>query len=91
MYNQASITNRIKRLSPQQKVVIVHGMADTTINQDQSYTFYELLKNAGKNAKIVSLSGEDHIFLKPSSIEAICKMSLETIGFKVLGTTCQFK
>ena len=91
LYSQASITNRIKRLSPQQKVVIIHGMADKTINPDQPYTFYELLKNAGKNAKIVSIPEEDHIFLKPSSIETICKVSSETVGFKVLGKTCQFK
>lgn len=90
-YNQASITNKIKRLSPQQKIVIIHGMADTTINPDQSYTFYEFLKNAGKNAKIVSIPEEDHIFLKPSSLETICKISSETIGFKIRGATCQFK
>lgn len=90
-YNQASITNNIKKISPQQKIVVIHGMADTTINPDQSYTFYELLKNAGKNAKIVSIPEEDHIFLKPSSIETICKVSSETIGFKVRGAICQFK
>lgn len=91
LYSQASITNRIKGLSPKQKVVIIHGMADKTINSDQSYTFYELLKNAGKNAKIVSIPEEDHVFLKPSSIEIICKVSSETIGFTLRGKTCQFK
>ncbi len=91
MYNQASITNRIKRLSLKQKVVIIHGMADTTINPDQSYTFYELLKDAGKNTKIVSIPEEDHVFLKPSSLETICKVSSEIIGFKVKGETCRFQ
>lgn len=91
IYDKASITNRIKGLLPGQKVVIIHGMADKTINPDQSYTFYELLKNAGKNARIVSIQEEDHIFLKPSSIETICKVSSETIGFKISGSTCQFK
>lgn len=91
IYSQASITNRIKKLSPQHKVVIIHGMADKTINPDQSYTFYELLKNAGKNAKIVSIPEEDHIFAKPSSIETICKVSFETVGLKIKGMACQLK
>ena len=91
MYDQASITSRVKRLSSQQKIVIIHGRADKTINPDQSYTFYELLKNAGKNAKIVSIPEEDHVFLKPSSIETLCKVSSETIGFKIKGNACLFK
>lgn len=91
IYNKASITDMVKRLSPQQKIVIIHGMADKTINPDQSYTFYELLKSAGKNTKLVSIPEEDHIFLKPSSIETICKVSSEIVGFKILGETCQFK
>lgn len=91
IYDKASITNKIKGLLPGQKVVIIHGMADKTINPDQSYTFHELLRNMGKNTKIVSIPEEDHVFLKPSSIETICKVSSEAIGFKVGGTTCQFK
>ncbi|MBI3442465.1 MAG: S9 family peptidase [Candidatus Sungbacteria bacterium] len=91
IYNQASITNRVKGLSPRQKIVIIHGMADKTINPDQSYTFHELLKNMGKNTKIVSIPEEDHVFLKPSSIETICKASSEAIGFKTVGAICQFK
>ena len=90
-YNQASITNKIKRLSSRQNIVIIHAMDDTTINPDQSYTFYELLKNAGKNAKIVSIPDEDHVFLKPSSLETICEASSDAIGFKVRGDTCRFQ
>ncbi len=91
IYNQASITNKIKNLSSKQKIVIIHGMNDTTINPDQSYTFYELLKTTGKNGKLVSIPEEDHIFSKPSSIETICKVSSEAIGFKIKGAICQFK
>lgn len=91
MYSQASITNKIKNLSPKQKIIIIHGMADNTINTDQSYAFYELLKNAGKSAKIISIPDEDHIFLKPSSIETICKASAEAIGLKIKEKACVFK
>ncbi len=90
-YNQTSITNRIKRLSKTQNIVIIHGMADATINPKQSYIFYKLLKNTGKNTKIISISEEGRIFKKASSLETICKVSSEAIGFKVQGEACLFK
>jgi dipeptidyl aminopeptidase/acylaminoacyl peptidase len=91
IYDQASITAAIKKLTPKQQVVIINGMADTTINPDQAYTFYELLKTAGKNAKIVSIPEENHIFAKVSSIETICKTAAETLGLELGADSCRFK
>jgi dipeptidyl aminopeptidase/acylaminoacyl peptidase len=91
LFDQASITALVNKLTPEQKVVVINGMADTTINPDQAYTFYELLKNAGKNAKIVSIPEENHIFAKPASIETICKTASETIGLDIAASSCQFK
>lgn len=91
LYDQASITQNINKLTPANKITIINGMADKTINPDQSYTFYELLKTAGKNAKIISIPEEDHIFYKTSSIETICKAAAETIELKTDASACQFK
>jgi dipeptidyl aminopeptidase/acylaminoacyl peptidase len=91
MYEQASITAAIDKLTRKQEVVIINGMADTTINPDQAYTFYELLKTAGKNAKIVSIPEENHIFSKISSIETICTTSAETLGLEPDADSCRFK
>lgn len=91
MYEQASITAAIGKLTPKQEVVIINGMADTTINPDQAYTFYELLKTTGKNARIVSIPEENHIFSKTSSIETICQTAAQTLGLETDDETCQFK
>jgi len=91
LYDQASITAAIAKLTPEQKIVIINGTADKTINPDQSYTFHELLKNAGKNVEIVSIPGEDHIFSKTSSIETICKTSAKALGLDAGADSCQFK
>jgi len=91
LYEQASITTAVNKLTPEQEVIIINGMADTTINPDQSYTFYELLKTVGKNAKIVSIPEENHIFAKPSAIETICKTSAQALGLNLGSESCLFK
>jgi|GEM_PF-1452894 len=91
LYEQASITKNIDKLTSNNKVLIINGMSDKTINPDQSYTFYELLKTTGKNVEIVSIPEEDHIFYKTSSIETICKTAGETMELKINAGACQFK
>ncbi|MDE2030727.1 MAG: prolyl oligopeptidase family serine peptidase [Patescibacteria group bacterium] len=74
-YNQASIFNYIKQFK--NPIYIIQGEVDTTIPKKQAIVLKDLLDKANKSSNLILIPGENHIFLKDSSINTICKTLLE--------------
>lgn len=72
MYQKASIYNYADRLS-NQKVVLIHGGADTSIPVSQSEGLATYLTAIGKSVQFTKLGGEDHVYKNPESFETLCK------------------
>jgi dipeptidyl aminopeptidase/acylaminoacyl peptidase len=86
-YARASIYNHVNKLSGQ-KIVLVHGDKDSTIPIKQSAGLATFLEQNGKPAKLITLSGENHVFKKPESFETVCNATLEFVG-KTGGAPCK--
>lgn len=80
LYANASITSRISRLTPENKVLLIGGEADMTISPSQSRDLNQLLISEGKNSTLVTYPGEDHIFTKKESISDMCKRVITFAG-----------
>lgn len=72
MYQKASIYNYTDRLS-NQKVVLIHGGADTSIPVSQSEGLATYLTAIDKNIQFIKLGGENHVYKKPESFETLCR------------------
>ncbi|MDB4984601.1 MAG: peptidase prolyl oligopeptidase active site protein [Patescibacteria group bacterium] len=70
LFAQASIIDRAKNLT--MPITIVQGSRDTTIPPVQATTLKSVLDRLGKNSNLISIEGENHVFLKDSSINTIC-------------------
>jgi len=57
-YRQASAIAFVAKDNP--PFLIVHGGADTTVPFSQAETFYNALKAAGVDAKLVKIEGGEH-------------------------------
>jgi len=79
LHADASIYNGIGNLTTEE-VVLVHGDKDMTIPYSESKGLSTALGLIGKDVKLVTFSGEDHVFKKPESFETLCKTVLETTG-----------
>lgn len=72
LFKQASITDRIGRLT-NQKILIIHGEDDTTIPLSQASLLYEKLTEKNKHVTLVTYPLEDHVFVQEKTILDICK------------------
>lgn len=81
-YDQASIGNKINKIG-NQKIDIIAGMADRTIPYWQATDLYDKLKSAGKNVKLISYKGEDHVYKEKKTIQNLCTELFNFVGKKV--------
>jgi dipeptidyl aminopeptidase/acylaminoacyl peptidase len=79
LYDQASILNKIGNLG-NQKVEIIQGQADQTINPSQAELLYNALTASHKNVSIVRYPGEDHVFKYPQTISDLCTQMFTFVG-----------
>jgi len=89
LYDQASILSRIGSLTTQ-PIFIAQASADRTVNPNQADLLYNALIAAGKNAKIIKYSGEDHVFVKKSSISDLCNQMFTLVSLPI-GSNCDFQ
>ena len=75
LYNDASIYNRVERLSGQ-KFILIHADNDMTIPYRQSEGLASYLTSLGKSNSLITMAGEDHVFKKPESFELLCQSVL---------------
>ncbi|MBI4836584.1 MAG: prolyl oligopeptidase family serine peptidase [Candidatus Abawacabacteria bacterium] len=87
-YDASSISQRLDRLTEKNKITVVVGTQDKTINPDQAYTFVELLKLKKKNVEQLLLLGEDHILRKKESNEILCQQIFKELKLKISSETC---
>jgi dipeptidyl aminopeptidase/acylaminoacyl peptidase len=71
-YANASVYNGISKLGSQ-KILLVHAEKDMSVPYSQSSGLHASLISQGKNATLLTVPGEDHVFKKPESIESLCK------------------
>jgi dipeptidyl aminopeptidase/acylaminoacyl peptidase len=90
-YAVASITDNIDALTKKDKILLVTGTADRTINPQQAYTFAKLLKSERKNVKSVLLKGEDHVLTQVSSNVTLCSEVFKFVGLKKFKNACTLK
>jgi dipeptidyl aminopeptidase/acylaminoacyl peptidase len=79
LYNNASIYNRVDKLSGQ-KIVLMHGEKDMTIGKKQSEGLATYLASINKPAELVIMPGEDHVFKSPASFVLLCEKALAFVG-----------
>lgn len=80
LYDQASVINRVDKLT-NQKILIFHSLADTSVPKNQSDIVYAVLKESGKNnVELINYADENHVFKKQSSLNDICKRVHAFIG-----------
>lgn len=87
-YDAASITAKIDSLGPKNKISVVVSSDDKTINNDQSFTFIELLKSKKKNYDLTYLPGDDHILKLKDSNEVLCQKVFKELGLKAFAGVC---
>ncbi|MEN9390326.1 MAG: hypothetical protein RLZZ283_426, partial [Candidatus Parcubacteria bacterium] len=75
LYNDASIYNRVEKLSGQ-KFILIHGEKDMTIPYRQSEGLAAYLTSLGKANSLITMAGEDHVFKKTESFELLCQTVL---------------
>ncbi len=79
LYDQASILSRVSNLG-NQKVEIIQGQADKTINPSQAELLYNALSGLHKNVSIVRYPGEDHVFRYSNNISDLCTQMFTFVG-----------
>ncbi len=79
LYSTASIFNNIGKIG-QQKIILVHGEADTTIPVEQSQILNEELATKGKNVEFITYADENHVFEKQETFESLCSTVLRFVG-----------
>jgi len=88
-FMKAAIVNKVAKLNGQ-KIVIAQAAEDKTVAPDQADLLYYYLSKAGKATDIVKYKEEDHVFHKTSSIEDLCRRTLEMLGTST-AANCLFK
>lgn len=81
LYEKASIINKIPNLG-NQRIEIIQGEADGTIAPWQASLLYGKLKDAGKNANLVTYPKEDHVFAQKKNIGDVCLRLFNLMGIK---------
>ena len=79
LYDQSSILNKIDNLG-NQKIELIQGQADQTINPSQAELLYNALSALHKNVSIVRYPGEDHVFKYPKTISDLCTQMFTFVG-----------
>ena len=87
-YQVASITNNLKKLSKQDEILLVTSTADKTINPEQAYTFYDLLKKKKKSVEHVLLKDESHVLTRVDSNETLCSEVFQFIDLRKFSGAC---
>ncbi|MCX6754715.1 MAG: prolyl oligopeptidase family serine peptidase [Candidatus Nomurabacteria bacterium] len=77
LYSQSSILKNIKSIK--NPLYIIQGESDSTIPKSQAILLRNALDNSHKNSTLIMIPNENHIFLKNSSINTICKSLFEMI------------
>lgn len=75
LYSQASILNNIKLIK--NPIYIIQGEVDSTIPKSQALLLQKALDTAKKDSTLIMIPNENHVFLKNSSINTICKSLFE--------------
>ncbi len=79
IFDQSSIIQNINNLSRADKIIIIQGEKDSTINPDQAYTLQDVLQLTNKNSRLITIPDEDHSFAKRSSMETICRTVFDLV------------
>ena len=90
MYERASILLKVANLTDANKTVIIQGLDDTTVMPSQAPLLSDALKAAKKNVDMVLLPAENHVFVKPNSLELVCSKLFELTGVDATGQ-CVYK
>ena len=75
LYQQASIINKIKNLD-KQKIKIIQGSTDKTVQPWQADLLYKKLRAKKKNVTLKKYVGQDHVFTSKKVITDLCKQML---------------
>ncbi len=75
LYQQASIINKIKNLD-KQKIKIIQGTNDKTVQPWQADLLYKKLRAKKKNVTLKKYVGQDHVFTSKKVITDLCKQML---------------
>lgn len=78
-YQEASIYNYAGNVGDQ-KIILMHGDADSTIPVSQSEGLAAYLMQNGKNVQFIKLEGEDHVYAESESYETLCKTAFAMVG-----------
>lgn len=81
LFTQASIINNIKQIK--NPLYIIQSESDTTIPKSQAILLKNALDNANKTSTLIFIPSENHVFLKDSSINTICKALFEMTHLNV--------
>lgn len=81
LYAKASILSRLKTLK--NPVYIIQGSVDATIPKSQAALLKSVLDAANKTSTLSMIPGENHVFLKDSSINTICVTLFKMAGLDV--------
>ena len=82
LYDQASILNKIPNLT-EQKIEIIQGQSDRTIDPAQAELLYTALIQQQKNVSIVRYPNEDHVFREKKTISDLCVQLFHFTGTPV--------
>ena len=88
LFTLASTTNNITKIK--NPLYLIHGEADSTIPKSQSILFKKALDTASKESTLILIPNENHVFLKNSSINTICKTLFEMTHLNVTNS-CNLK
>lgn len=88
LHAAASIYNKASALTTQ-SVVLIHGDKDTTIPVSQAKDFSTYLTSLQKPHQLILMPGEDHVFRKKASFEALCSTLVSVVG-KTSTSACAF-
>ena len=77
LFTQASILNNIKNIK--NPLYIIQGSIDSTIPKSQAILLKKALDDANKTSILTIIADENHVFLKNSSINTICKSLFEMV------------
>lgn len=79
LYQKAKLILGVDKIG-NQRVLIAHGDADTSVPLSQSRLISEVMKVAGKNVEFTTYAGENHVFANPANVADLCKKAIGLIG-----------
>ena len=81
LFANASIINFINKIN--NPLYIIQGEVDSTIPKAQALLLKEALDKYNKDSSLILIPNENHVFIKDSSINTICKTLFEMININV--------